>query len=189
MARLILKCKVHQITIEPLILTDQQNPHSCPLCTRSCKARGWDEYDDLVEKYGVTRKASYTIDVFLREHLNNYSGSLESNLVARFKITAHTSGYTPITCNCWSCGTTFRYFSVTPTEQNPPHYCPYCGKNSLAVSTDSELDCWEVLANHYNMSVPMIKVFYSLFCQQNARTRFSDFVALIKEQMASGVAS
>lgn len=182
MARLVLRCKLHQVTIEPLLPTNHEAPASCPICTRHTDTRGWDEYDDLKEKYNLSRRASYSMDVFLREHLNEYSGSLESQLIQRFKVIKHSNGYTPITCSCSNCGTTFRYFATLPTTHSAPTYCPYCGKNSITVHQDSDLDCWEVLARHYNMTPPMIKVFYQLFTSQNAKPRFSDFVALIKVQ-------
>lgn len=183
MPRLVMKCKLHTNTIEPLLTTHHDNPVHCPECTRHTKTRGWDEYDDLIAKYRMSRALSHVIDVFLREHLNDYNGSLEANMRARFKLPQPTSsGYTPITCTCNTCHSTFRFFNTLPTIQTPPLYCPYCA-SSISVCQDSDLDCWESLAAAYNTTVPLIKLFYTLFTQQNARTHFNDFFALVKEQM------
>lgn len=183
MPRLVLTCRAHSSTIDPILVTHQTNPQQCPTCAHFAKSRGWDEYDDLTEKYKITRIAIYSIDVFLREHLNKYEGSLESHLISRFKVTMQSNGYTPITCSCSSCHSTFRYFQELPTVQAPPQFCPYCGARSVALKQDSDLDCWEVLANAYHVNVPTIKIMYTMFTQQNARTHFNEFVMLIKEQM------
>lgn len=185
MSRLVLTCKTHHCTIEPLISTHQTQPIQCPKCSRTIKVRGWDEYDDLTEKYPISRITVYNIDVFLREHLNKFEGSLESHLISRFHIKVMSNGYTPISCICSSCHSSFRYFAELPTVQSPPQFCPYCGNKSISIKQDSDLDCWEVLANAYHVSVPMIRLMYSLFQQQNARTHFADFVTLIKEQLTN----
>lgn len=182
MSRLVLHCRSHSMTIDPILTTHQTNPQQCPICSRAVKSRGWDEYDNLHEKYHVSRQLVFQIDVFLREHLNNYSGSLESHLVYRLGLKMQSNGYTPITCSCSTCHSSFRYFAELPTQQTPPLYCPYCGKSTVVAQQDAELDCWEVLANAYHVNVPIIKVMYTMFQQQNARTHFADFVSLIKEQ-------
>ncbi len=186
MARQIVECKRHKITLESPLKLHQASPSHCPICNSTSRSRDWDEYDSLSEKYGQPRAIFLQIDVFLREHLNKYEGSLESHIISRFKVTMHPSPYTPLTCTCSACHSTFRFHIDTPTIQSPPLYCPYCSLPTLTVHQDHELDSFEVLAQAYSTSVPLMKLLYTAFQQQKERTHFDDFITLLRTQTAQG---
>jgi hypothetical protein len=88
-----------------------------------------------------------------------------------------------------TCGLMTRIYRVEPqpngTIPGAFAYCPRCGTNNVQVGRSSDTDTWEAYARDYGLPVPVMQQLYRLW-NPHTHTRFSDFVAELREEALAG---
>lgn len=86
-----------------------------------------------------------------------------------------------LTVSCSSCQSAWRIERVLkPTVHGAPTYCMFCGKPTIGVNQDSDMDADEVLAASYNLSVKQFQTIYTLWVELNDNQTLTDFIAELR---------
>jgi len=92
-----------------------------------------------------------------------------------------------LTITCATCKSVWRVQrSSKAVTYGPPSYCMTCGNPTVSITQDSDLDCDEVLAESFNLSITNFNKLYELW-QLNFTDKYPhmvDFVAKVKENTA-----
>lgn len=87
---------------------------------------------------------------------------------------------TPLNVLCLTCAGTYRIIRTDPTLHcSPPTHCIYCGATTITVTqTDTEEAAWHTLAEHYDLTVQIIKALYARWNQTSTLQNFGDYMQL-----------
>lgn len=86
-----------------------------------------------------------------------------------------------LTVSCSSCQSAWRIERVLkPTVHGAPTYCMFCGKPTVGVNQDSDMDADEVLAASYQLTIKQFQTIYALWSQLNDTQTLSDFIAELR---------
>lgn len=164
----------------------QNKPEHCTCCSHAKfpeQIRPTSALDEFQLSYNVSPVLSKVItDQYARFNLDTALGlaakKLTLNQFVENILSMPRASITPLNVHCGSCGSVFTMLRSSPdTYKTPPTYCVYCGADSVSViQQDPEQIAFISLAEHYDVTVPMIQSLYKTWQSRPNYPTFQGFM-------------
>lgn len=186
------RCTAKSIT-PPFIsftLPVRSKPTHCPKCGHTRTVRPYD-YADIIctDHAGISRNlAIKAINLYNEQlargtlghksHIPDCIGYIEDMGVDATNMPSMRSSFAPIDAHCTSCGGSYTMLRNVPdVQRTPPLYCVWCGSKSVTIQQQStDQTCWTSLAQHYNLPLAALKMFYDRWSRKSSLSSFSNYM-------------